>query len=122
MEMRNKFVNHARNLWDRVVVLLPRVDQFWYKYAFMEEKLGQVAKARQIFERWMKFEPDHNGWNSYVKLELRHGNADRVYSLSEHRTAPLHYFSFFSGTPDLRALACVPQRSQNLPEVCQIRG
>ena len=30
MEMKNKFINHARNIWDRAVTLLPRVDQFWY--------------------------------------------------------------------------------------------
>jgi hypothetical protein len=29
MEMKNKFINHARNIWDRAVTLLPRVDQFW---------------------------------------------------------------------------------------------
>jgi hypothetical protein len=31
MEMRHRFVNHARNVWDRAVSLLPRVDQLWYK-------------------------------------------------------------------------------------------
>ncbi|PHT89699.1 Crooked neck-like protein 1 [Capsicum annuum] len=56
MEMKNKFVNHARNLWDRAVDLLPRVDQLWYKYIHMEEMLGNVAGARQIFERFAKFE------------------------------------------------------------------
>lgn len=29
--MRNRFINHARNVWDRAVTLLPRVDQLWYK-------------------------------------------------------------------------------------------
>lgn len=29
MEMRNKFVNRARNVWDRAITLLPRVDQMW---------------------------------------------------------------------------------------------
>jgi hypothetical protein len=47
MEMKNKFVNHARNVWDRAVSLLPRVDQLWYKYIHMEEMLGNVAGARQ---------------------------------------------------------------------------
>ena len=40
MEMRNKFVNHARNLWERATNFMPRVDQFWYKYSYMEELLG----------------------------------------------------------------------------------
>lgn len=30
MEMRHRAVNHARNIFDRATVLLPRVDQFWY--------------------------------------------------------------------------------------------
>ena len=29
MEMRHRFVNRARNVWDRAVTLLPRVDQLW---------------------------------------------------------------------------------------------
>lgn len=51
MEMRNRFINHARNVWDRAVTLLPRVDQLWFKYIHMEEMLGNAAGARQIFER-----------------------------------------------------------------------
>jgi hypothetical protein len=31
MEMRHRFINHARNVWDRAVSLLPRIDQLWYK-------------------------------------------------------------------------------------------
>lgn len=46
--MRHRFVNHARNVWDRAVSLLPRVDQLWYKYVHMEEMLGNVAGARQV--------------------------------------------------------------------------
>ncbi|CAK9179328.1 unnamed protein product [Ilex paraguariensis] len=47
--MKNKFINRARNVWDRAVTLLPRVDQLWYKYIHMEEVLGNVAGARQIY-------------------------------------------------------------------------
>ncbi len=101
MEMRHRFINHARNVWDRAVSLLPRVDQLWcvpatqpsmqlhgackvsfsfkevnrgelalhrYKYIHMEEMLGNVPGARQIFERWMAFEPDHHGWMAYIKV------------------------------------------------------
>ena len=42
MEMRNKQVNHARNLWDRGVTILPRANQFWYKYTYMEEMLSNI--------------------------------------------------------------------------------
>ena len=50
--------------------LLPRVDQLWYKYIHMEEMLGNIAGARQIFERWMKWEPDHHGWTAYIKASF----------------------------------------------------
>lgn len=40
---RNRQVNHARNIWDRAITILPRANQFWYKYTYMEEMLGNVA-------------------------------------------------------------------------------
>jgi crooked neck len=83
MEMRHRFVNHARNVWDRAVTLLPRVDQLWYKYVHMEEVLGAVAGARAVFERWMKFEPDHAGWMAYIKFELRYDEVDRARAIFE---------------------------------------
>jgi hypothetical protein len=43
MEMKHKFINHARNVWDRAVTLHPRVDQLWYKYSYMEEMLGNIT-------------------------------------------------------------------------------
>jgi crooked neck len=58
MEMSNRFVNRARNLFDRVVALLPRVEVFWYKYSHMEEMLGNVDGARAVFERWMEWKPE----------------------------------------------------------------
>ena len=30
MEMKLRQINHARNIWDRAVTILPRVNQFWY--------------------------------------------------------------------------------------------
>lgn len=35
MEMRHRFINHARNVWDRAVSLLPRVDQLWYVHLLL---------------------------------------------------------------------------------------
>ena len=65
------------------VSLLPRIDQLWYKYIHMEEMLGNVAGARQIFERWMQWEPDHHGWTAYIKMELRYGEAERARQIYE---------------------------------------
>ena len=39
MEMRGGYIKHARNVWERAIDLLPRIDQLWYKYALMEEIL-----------------------------------------------------------------------------------
>ena len=74
MEMKNKQVNHARNLWDRAVTILPRANQFWYKYTYMEEMLSNIAGCRQVFERWMEWHPDEQAWQTYVNFELRLDN------------------------------------------------
>jgi crooked neck len=81
MEMKNKFVNHARNVWERAIYYLPREDQFWFKYAYMEELIGEYAKARDIFARWMEWGPGEKAWMAYIKFEERMGepeNAKRV--------------------------------------------
>jgi HAT (Half-A-TPR) repeat len=31
-----------------------------------------VPAARQVFERWMQWQPDVQGWLSYIKFELRY--------------------------------------------------
>lgn len=84
--MRHRFVNHARNVWDRAVTLLPRVDQLWYKYIHMEEMLGNIAGARQVFERWMAWEPDHHGWSAYIKFEMRYNEIDRARAIFQRYT------------------------------------
>jgi len=69
MEMKHKFINHARNVWERACTYLPRVDHFWYKYAYMEEMLGNYNRARQVFEKWMTWKPEEKAWLSYIKFE-----------------------------------------------------
>lgn len=78
MEMRYKNVNRARNVFDRAVQILPRVDSFWYKYAYMEELLENVAGARQVFERWLTWKPTEEAWMAYVKMELRYGETEKA--------------------------------------------
>ena len=51
MEMRNRHINAARNVWDRAVTLMPRIEQFWFKYVYMEEMLGNISGARALFDR-----------------------------------------------------------------------
>jgi crooked neck len=82
MELKNKNINLARNLLDQTVTILPRVDQFWYKYVHMEEMLDNVGGVRQIFERWMAWKPDEIAWLNYIKMELRYNeveNARKIY-------------------------------------------
>ncbi len=76
--MRHKFINAARNIWDRAVTLLPRVDQFWLKYTYMEDILGNYATARQVFERWMEWEPEPQAWMTYIRFEIRCGEIGRA--------------------------------------------
>ena len=63
--MRNRHINAARNVWDRAVTLMPRIEQFWFKYVYMEEMVGNLSGARVIFDRWMDWEPDDHAWTSY---------------------------------------------------------
>ncbi|KAH9915734.1 pre-mRNA-splicing factor CLF1 [Fomitopsis serialis] len=81
--LKGRNVQHARNLFDRAVTLLPRVDQLWYKYVYLEELLQNVPGARQVFERWMQWEPDDKAWQAYIKMETRYGELDRASTIYE---------------------------------------
>ena len=85
-EMKSRNINHARNLLDRAVTILPRVDKLWYKYVYMEETLGNVPGTRQVFERWMQWEPDEAAWSAYIKLEKRYAEYDRARAIFERFT------------------------------------
>jgi crooked neck len=76
--MKLKNINHARNVFDRAVAILPRVDQFWYKYIYMEEMLDNVSGARQIYERWMLWEPKDETWLAFVQFEQRYKETARA--------------------------------------------
>lgn len=77
----NVQVNHARNLFDRAVTILPRVNQFWYKYVYMEELLENLGGARAVFERWLEFLPEEQAWNTYINFELRYKEIERARSI-----------------------------------------
>jgi len=34
--------------------------------------------ARQVFERWMEWEPEEQAWHSYINFELRYKETDRA--------------------------------------------
>lgn len=54
-----------------------------YKYTYMEEMLGNVAGARQVFERWMEWQPEEQAWHSYINFELRYKEVERARTIYE---------------------------------------
>jgi crooked neck len=82
-ELKHRNINHARNLLNRAVGILPRVDKFWYKFVYMEETLNNIPAVRQLFERWMQWEPDENAWGAYIKMEKRYGETGRARAIFE---------------------------------------
>ena len=49
----------------------------------MEDVIGNYAGARQVFERWMEWEPQEHAWQSYIKFELRVGEVARARKIFE---------------------------------------
>lgn len=37
----------------------------------MEELVGNASGARQVFERWMEWEPTEEAWMAFAKFEMR---------------------------------------------------
>ena len=54
-----------------------------FKYTYMEEMLGNIPGARQVFERWMEWEPVEQAWFAYIKMELRYKEVDRARAIYE---------------------------------------
>lgn len=80
--MRSKFPNHARNVWDRAVALLPRVDQFWYKYSYMEVRGSRESFGALLWFGvclwWMSRRRVGDGYG----IECRHASGRRAMLLS----------------------------------------
>lgn len=71
-ELRGKRLNLARNIMDRSVTLLPRVDKLWYKYLLVEEAISSnPSLQRSIWERWLCWEPEIQPFLSYIRWEQR---------------------------------------------------
>lgn len=78
MELRLRNVQHVRNLFDRAVTLLPRMDRLWCKYVYPEELLRNVADGRQVLERWIQLELEDMTWQVCIQLEERCQELDRT--------------------------------------------
>lgn len=45
--------------------------------------MGNIAGARQVFERWMEWQPEEQAWHSYINFELRYKEVDRARTIYE---------------------------------------
>lgn len=59
------------------------------KFIHMEEMMGQVDNARQLFTRWLAYDPDHHAYRACVKFELRHNAPERARETYETYVAKL---------------------------------
>ena len=94
-EIKNKFINHARNVFERVCKILPNNEQFWLKWCYLEEKIGNYVGCREIYKAWMTWNPKEYAWNSFCKFEERMGNKensrDVMYNYMENVNTPEAY-------------------------------
>eukprot|EP00981_Chlorochromonas_danica_P000951 scaffold227_cov173-Ochromonas_danica.AAC.14 len=45
--------------------------------------IGAIDNARQVFERWMEWQPDDLAWAAFIKFEVRQGEITRARNLYE---------------------------------------
>jgi crooked neck len=83
MELKNKFINHAKNVLERSITILPREDQFWLRYIELEEELKEIEEAHQLYQRWIAWEPPVHAYISFVHFEMRQNRIDQTRSIFE---------------------------------------
>lgn len=84
--LSNALIKHSKNSCNLCVyyVFIKTWSYFLrYKYTYMEEMLGNVAGSRQVFERWMEWQPEEQAWHSYINFELRYKEVDRARTIYE---------------------------------------
>ena len=52
-----------------------------------------IKGGRQVFERWMEWEPEEQAWHSYINFELRYKELDRARMIYE-RYILFHFLNF----------------------------
>ena len=78
-----------------------------YKFAYLQESIGDIISTRTVFERWMQSFPNEQAWLTYIKFEQRCGKLDNVRKLYERMIDQLPEQSVAS--PSLHSLAVVHQ-------------
>lgn len=76
-------VNRCRNLFERAVKILPRHDKFWLMYANFEEQIGDIDRARKIYQRWIAWVPPSYAYLTFANFEARVNNLSRARSVFE---------------------------------------
>ena len=92
LELRHQAVNHARNILERAITILPRYDHFWLKYSRILEELGNIEGAREIFQRWIAWEPPASAFLTFAEFEARVHEFTRARSIFE-RLLLVHPFA-----------------------------
>jgi crooked neck len=91
MELRHKQIAYALNVLERSITILPRHDRFWLKYALLLESLGNIEGTRELFQRWIAWEPPSHAFLAFVEFECRVGEFARARSIFE-RLLIMHPF------------------------------
>jgi crooked neck len=89
-EIRNKNVSAARIIFGNAIGLCPK-DKIFNEYIKVEIRLGNIDRARKIFERQLEYNSSNcTAWKSYAELEHKLGEIDRarsIYSLAIEQPA-----------------------------------
>ena len=118
MELRHKQYQHARNIFERSVKILPRYDDFWLRYAKFEETVGNFDNARQIFQRWLAWEPPAKAFLVFVDFECRMRDFNGARSVFE-RLLLIHPFpESYLRYCDFEIKMGEPARARNVFERC----
>ncbi|CDP04132.1 unnamed protein product [Coffea canephora] len=73
-EMRNGFINHARNMEEMVLMGWQSDLQGWLPYIMrFELRYNEVERARVIFERFVKCHPKATSWIKFAEFEVKNG-------------------------------------------------
>ena len=116
MELKHKQINHARNLLERVTTILPRYDQFWLRYAQLEERIGNMEGAREIFQRWIAWEPPVHAYLCFAEFETRIKEFTRARSVFERMLLTYPYPDSYLRYVDFELRLHQPNRARRIFE------
>ena len=79
MELKHRNVNMARTVLDRAVTSNANYTQAWLRRVYVEEVLGDPAKARAVYSRWAsRVVLPRSAWVTWAQFEEREGSETAV--------------------------------------------